>query len=97
MPVSTRSRVNVIQDQSDQENMKALGDQQQLRNPQHRLKEKMKAWDQQQLRNPQHGLKEKMKALTQLYEQQLRNPRHGLIWGPMVAVLVLEMVKKLLD
>ncbi|PWA75604.1 hypothetical protein CTI12_AA240050 [Artemisia annua] len=78
MPVSTRSRVNVIQDQSDQENMKALG-------------------DQQQLRNPHHGLKEKMKALTQLYEQQLRNPRHGLIWGPVVAVLVSETVKRLLD
>ncbi|GJT02570.1 kinesin-like protein KIN-8A [Tanacetum coccineum] len=43
MPVSTRSRVNVIQDQSDQENMKDLGDQQQLRNPHHGLKEKMKA------------------------------------------------------
>ncbi|XP_071733196.1 kinesin-like protein KIN-8A [Rutidosis leptorrhynchoides] len=65
MPVSTRSQVNVVQDQNE------MRDDQQhtiLGNHHH------------QVRNPHHGLKEKMKALTQMYEQQkqssiaMRNP-----------------------
>nr|XP_043636995.1 kinesin-like protein KIN-8A [Erigeron canadensis] len=42
MPVSTRSQVNVIQDQSDQENTH-FRKHHELRNPHHGLKEKMKA------------------------------------------------------
>ncbi|KVH98473.1 hypothetical protein Ccrd_023323 [Cynara cardunculus var. scolymus] len=69
MPVSTRSQVNVIQDQNEDERISMRSDQENTHLGNHH-----------HLRNPHHGLKEKMKALTQLYEQQkqssiaLRNP-----------------------
>ncbi|XP_071691789.1 kinesin-like protein KIN-8A [Rutidosis leptorrhynchoides] len=64
MPVSTRSRVNVVQEKNE------------MRDDQ----EHTNLGNHHQLRNPHHGLKEKMKALTQLYEKQkqssiaMRNP-----------------------
>ncbi|XP_026402479.1 kinesin-like protein KIN-8A isoform X1 [Papaver somniferum] len=64
MPVSTRSQIFGVQEESNTI--------QRTRSRSNQVQEDPKA-DPSPLRNPHHGLKEKMKALTLLYEQQKRS------------------------
>ncbi|KAI3884471.1 hypothetical protein MKX03_034811 [Papaver bracteatum] len=64
MPVSTRSQIFSVQEESNTI--------QRTRSRSNQVQEDPKT-DPSPLRNPHHGLKEKMKALTLLYEQQKRS------------------------
>ncbi|MCL7023505.1 hypothetical protein MKW94_017937 [Papaver nudicaule] len=66
MPVSTRSQIFGVQEESSNTI-------QRTRNRPNQAQEDPIKVDPSPLRNPHHGLKEKMKALTVLYEQQKRS------------------------